>query len=192
VDAVKVFKFQPKQWDWSLLEMFQNYFATVVTEGGPLQESISAHADNLEDDPIFSVGGDVAINWNNDDNGHRLVLTGGILAEVKEDIKRNLWSGIPDDDDTSDKTRGFGNDFFLDERGNSMENHKWGHEISNQVESDNYWQGSDNGEAYGQKGPAYGNYAIYVSQEADRFPEPGYKLRLKVDMKSSNTMLKEL
>ena len=52
----------------------------MVTEGGPLQESISKLAQNMEDDPVFSVGGDLAFNWLYLNNGVRIVLTGGYLS----------------------------------------------------------------------------------------------------------------
>ena len=48
----------------------------VATEGGPLQESISDKAQNLTDDPIFAVEGDLAFNWGYGNNGARIVLTG--------------------------------------------------------------------------------------------------------------------
>ena len=149
----------------------------VVTEGGPLQESVGANAPNLEDDPVFSAGGDVAFNWNNNDNGHRLVMTGGILTNTSTE--------------STDVTRGFGNDFFCNPKtGISFGRRKCAHEISNQVQSGAYWQGSDNSneESYLQKGPVYGQYAIYVSKDADHFPFPGYQLGLKVDVHPLNTL----
>merc|ERR1719232_349269 len=78
VDAVKVFRF--KESGRSLLSRFQEYEREVVTEGGPLQESISKLAQNMEDDPVFSVGGDLAFNWLYLNNGVRIVLTGGYLS----------------------------------------------------------------------------------------------------------------
>ena len=114
VDAVKVFRF--KRPSRSLLDRFRemNPGRRVVTEGGPLQETVSSNAQHLEDDPVFSVGGDLAFNWAYTDNGHR-------------------------------------NPIML--------------------------QGTDHGEGWRFKsGPVYGNYAIYVSEDATTFPGPGYKL----------------
>ena len=48
----------------------------VVTEGGPLQEEISDGAQDMADDPVFSVDGDLAFNWGYGNNGVRIVLTG--------------------------------------------------------------------------------------------------------------------
>ncbi|XP_063690501.1 uncharacterized protein LOC134823082 [Bolinopsis microptera] len=61
VDAVKVFKFKvPGE---SLSTRFglknMNPGRQIVTQGGPIQKSIADDADNLGDDPIFSVGGAV-------------------------------------------------------------------------------------------------------------------------------------
>ena len=61
----------------------------VVTEGGPIQETVSDGATNLEDDPIFSVGGDLAFNWVYGDNGVRVVLTGRYLSD-SEDGNTNI------------------------------------------------------------------------------------------------------
>ena len=178
VDAVKVFRF--KESSRSLLSRFQDMDPgrEIVTDGGPLQESISRNAQNMADDPIFSVGGDLGFNWNNDDNGHRIVLTGGIIASKNEN---------------SDKSRGFGNDFWCNPAtGVSFGDGAYGHEISNQVRSDLFWQGRDNGSRYSRGTPVYGNYAIYVSEDADNFPDPGYKLELKVQVQSAGLLLQEL
>ena len=178
MDAVKVFRF--KESARSLLSRFQDMDPgrDVVTEGGPLQESISRNAQNMEHDPVFSVGGDLGFNWNNDDNGHRIVLTGGVIASKSEN---------------SDKSRGFGNDFWCNPRtGVTFGSGAYGHEISNQVRSELFWQGADNGSRYSRGAPVYGNYAIYVSEDADSFPEPGYKLELKVRVQSTGFILQEL
>ena len=68
---MKVFRF--KESDRSMLSRFQakDPVREVVSEGGPLQESVSANAHNMADDPVFSVGGDLAFNWVYTDNGHR-------------------------------------------------------------------------------------------------------------------------
>ena len=42
-------------------------------------------------------------------------------------------------------------------------------------------QGTDHGTGPSLKsGPVYGNYAIYVSRDADSFPSPGSQLDLEV------------
>lgn len=52
----------------------------VVTKGGPRQVFMARNITNNIDDPIFSIPGDIAINWNYTNNGHRIVLTGGHLS----------------------------------------------------------------------------------------------------------------
>ena len=63
VDAVKVFKFT--HWGLSMKERFadMNPGKVIASQGGPIQVSIDSNAPNLEDDPIFSVDGDLALNW---------------------------------------------------------------------------------------------------------------------------------
>ena len=177
VDAVKVFRF--RQPDRSLLSRFQavDPGREVVTEGGPLQGSIGANAQNLGDDPIFSVGGDLAFNWNNWDNGHRIVMTGGYLTPLGA---------------STDGTRGLGNHFSVNPVTGVVNEDIWKHEISNiqdcQSSGCHYAggnfliQGTDHGGGRGHliTGPVYGNYAIYVSKDATSFPRPGHRLDLEV------------
>ena len=182
VDAVKVFRF--KEGGRSLLSRFQdmNPGRKVVTEGGPLQESISANARyrNMGDDPVFSVGGDLAFNWVYTDNGHRIVLTGGNLSPV----------GVNDDN-----THGLGNHFGCNPLTGVELNPLWSHEISNiqncsirDPKCDFHTnpirlQGTDHGDGWRfGSGPVYGNYAIYVSKDAATFPGPGYKLQLEINV----------
>ena len=46
----------------------------------------------MGDDPVFSVGGDLAFNWAYGNNGARIVLTGGRLsgADVNDDNTHGL------------------------------------------------------------------------------------------------------
>jgi len=167
VDAVKVFHF--KERSKSLLSRFKamDPGREIVTMGGPLQVSISENARNMDDDPIFSVGGDLAFNWAYHNNGCRIVMTGGYLfpADVNDDA-----------------TSGLGNHFY----GNPLTGDSWTsksrHEISIMSDPPGAFQGTDHGYDDEGDGPVYGNYAIYVSEDATSFPEPGYKLRLEVDV----------
>ena len=89
VDAVKVFKFKTSA--DSLLTRFglsnMNPGRQIVTSGGPIQQSVSATAENLADDPIFSVGGDLAFNWAYSDNGCRIALTGLQLGVQRQRLQ---------------------------------------------------------------------------------------------------------
>ena len=176
VDAVKVFKF--KHWGISLLDRFKDMDPgrMVVTSGGPIQESIADDAANLSDDPIFSVGGDLAFNWINGDNGHRIVMTEGFLAPLVT---------VPDV--SEDNTHGLGNHFACRCKTNTENSAVWKHEISNIQDCpwsrcrNQRMQGTDHGRGASLKsGPVYGNYAIFVSKDAASFPEPGFELQLEI------------
>merc|ERR1712224_623153 len=75
----------------------------IVTVGGPVQVFIAEKArhitSELANDPIFSVGGDLALNWAYANNGNRIVLTMGNLS-------------LPDSDD--ENTHGLGNNYLID------------------------------------------------------------------------------
>ena len=136
----------------------------VVTEGGPIQESIADHALNIDDDPIFAVGGDLAFNWIYFNNGNRITLTGGHLSEA---------------DSNDDNTRGIGNTF----KGNVKEGIRthidWISDVTRAAGTSNRKvQGTDHGSQL-QGGPAYGNYAIFVSTSGGQFPQTGTKLSLR-------------
>ena len=174
VDAVKVFRF--KESGRSLLTRFQamNPGRQIVTEGGPIQESVSKNAQNMADDPIFSVGGDLAFNWGYNGNGARIALTGGHLSPV---------------DVNDDSTHGLGNHFAcnpLTGKALSPDYAKlWPHEISviQSRVSPTQVQGTDHGTGPTYiSGPVYGNYAIYVSESATSFPEPGHQLDIEVEV----------
>ena len=184
VDAVKVFRF--KEGGRSFLSRFQamNPGREVVTEGGPLQENVSANAQNMGDDPVFSVGGDLAFNWVHADNGHIIVLTGGNLSPV----------GVNDDN-----THGLGNNFGCNPLTGKELNTLWAHEISN-IQNCSITdpscdfranpirlQGTDHGKGWRfGSGPVYGNYGIYVSENAASFPGPGYKLEQEVKIEDKS------
>jgi len=177
VDAMKVFKF--KHWGTSLYTRFSkknmNPGRQVVTEGGPIQESVAGNATNMGDDPVFSVGGDLAFNWAYGDNGVRIVLTGGHLSGQNEN---------------DDNTHGLGNNFYCNPITNTRYGNTRNHDAS--VIQDCSWlsgcrdrdvkvQGTDHGDKFND-GPVYGNYAIYVSREATAFPLPGTMLDIEIEM----------
>ena len=176
VDAVKVFKFKTSA--ESLRTRFglprMNPGRQIVTSGGPIQESVSATAGNLSDDPIFSVGGDLAFNWAYSDNGCRIALTGGQLSAA---------------DVNDDNTHGLGNDFNVNPLTNTPHSTTWPHDISNIQDCplatcrDVRLQGTDHGNGpHLKSGPVYGNYAIYVSWDAESFPGPGASLSTEIGL----------
>ena len=171
VDAVKVFEL--REWGRSLSYWFKQMAPgrIIVSRGGPVFKSISPTAWGMEDDPIFSLGGDLAFNWAYSNNGARVVMTGGHLS----------GAGVNDD-----KVRGLGNHFECNPLlGTASASSTWRHEISNAQACREkctfaQCQGTDHGTGNALKdGPVYGNYALFVSKEASSFPEPGATLELE-------------
>ena len=128
---------------------------------------------NNNDDPVFSVPGDLAINWWYGNNGARIALTGGHLSAADVD---------------DDNTHGLGCHFAINGTTGTNGYAVWAHEISNIQDcpisscpsSKIKIQGTDHGSGL-KSGPVYGSYAIYVSKEAQRFPTNCKMLRLKMD-----------
>lgn len=126
---------------------------------------------NNNDDPVFSVPGDLAINWWYGNNGARIALTGGHLSADVND----------------DNTHGLGNHFSMDGKTGTNGDDNWPHEISNVQDcllsscskSQVKIQGTDHGSLL-KSGPVYGNYAIYVSKKGQKFPINYKMLRLEM------------
>ena len=119
---------------------------------------------NISDDPIFSVTGDLAMNWWYANNGVRIALDGGYLSA---------------EDANDDNTHGLGNHALADcKTGIEPDNGSaYRLEISN-IQNCPFpscgtkkrkVQGRDHGSAY-KSGQVYGGYAIYVSKSKVRFP----------------------
>ena len=167
----------------------------IVTDGGPIQESIGVDAKNLADDPIFGVGGDLAFNWAYGNNGVRIILTGGHLSG--SDLNDNNSHGLGNNhicnplNNTVDTAGGCPYDasYIQDCDLNSIDNKC----STPRVMGTDYRKGCTTDLEY-QPGPVYGNYAIYVSMEADRFPQPGYSLSHKVEgeIKEMENSLRQL
>ena len=144
----------------------------IATVGGPKQVYIISNITKNIDDPIFSIPGDIAINWWYFNNGCRMALTGGNLSPADAD---------------DDNTHGFGNHFFVNGTTGQDWNSLYKHEISNAQDCPlnscpniaMKLQGTDHGGAF-TNGSAYGNYAIYVSKDAQRFPICQKTLTLQV------------
>ena len=133
----------------------------IASKGGPKQEFIIPNTTNMDDDLIFSVPGDVAINWVYTNSGHRILITGGHLSAK---------------DSNDDNTYGLGNNYYLNvERTSSQEScceceiaiirNCAKPECPDKVRA----QGTDHGTLV-LSGTVYGNYTIYVSEYAKTFP----------------------
>ena len=137
----------------------------IVTEGGPIQDFKIDGIKNIDDDPIFSVSGDIAMNWWYGDNGVRIALDGGHLSE----------EAVNDDN-----THGLGSHLAVDGKNGVDKHEQYKIEISN-IQDCPFFncdskqlkvQGKSHGGASQLESvPVYGNYAIYVSQNATMFPK---------------------
>ena len=152
----------------------------VVTKGGPRQVFMVRNITNNVDDPIFSIPGDIAMNWNYYNNRHRIVLTGGHLSA---------------NDSNDENTHGFGNHVCVERKGKSRDQCKF--EISNIQDCpfpscrNVKVQGTDHGSDY-KDGPVYGNYAIYLSNNTQRFPTCRRMLMLQMNDGNIFLLLKNL
>ena len=163
--------FTSRYWGLSLLDRFKdmNPGRRIVSDGDAIQDEVAWDAENIKDDPVFGVGGELAFNWGYANNGHRIVLTGGHLSDL----------GVNDDN-----THGLGNDFHCNPLiGSTAGGGIWQHEISNIQDCPVPYctnvrvQGTDHGSGSHLKtGPVYGNYAIYISKNVNRFPPVGTEL----------------
>ena len=146
----------------------------IATKGGPKQVFMVEKMANNNDDPIFSLPGDLAINWWYTDNGVRIALTGGFLSPANVNDAN---------------THGLGMDFHINGKTASSASVHWKHEISNIQDcpypscpaTSTKIQGTDHGTLL-KSGPVYGNYAIYVSKNARRFPS--YRKLLMLHMEN--------
>ena len=121
-----------------------------MTIGGSIQNFTIPNIENVDDDPIFSVSSDVAMNWMFDDNIVQTALTGGhFIADESSDHNMD----------------GLGIDLGL-EGEKKTESPLYKIEISNIQncssfpcgQSEQKIQGKDYGDYY-NNGLVYGNYA---------------------------------
>ena len=148
--------------NYDIMAFFVYKGREIATKGGPKQVFMVRNIANNDDDPIFSVLGDIAINWWYTNNGHRIVLTGGHLSDKNVD---------------DDNTHGLGNHYNIDVKKKTSVTPLAKVEIINIQNciyplckpKDFKIQGTDHGGLY-NSGPVYGNYAIYVSNNAQSFP----------------------
>ena len=148
----------------------------IATKGGPKQVFMVQTMTNNNDDPIFSVPGDLAMNWHYKNNGHRIVLTGGHLSNKNDDDDNTHGLGNNYNINvTTGKTMGKGAEIEIANIQNCPYPYK-----SPCEQKDKIVQGTDHGSDY-ENGPAYGCYAIYVSKVAQRFPTSCEKLKLEME-----------
>ena len=126
-----------------------------MTTGGSIQNFTIPNIENVDDDPIFSVSGDVVMNWKFIDNGIRIALTGGHFS-ANESSDHNV--------------DGLGIDLGLSHSIYEIEISNIQNCSSSPCKKfEQKIQGNDHGTYY-TSGVVYGNYAIYVSNSTTKFP----------------------
>ena len=80
-DAVKIWRFKTP--NISLLSRFQSGDGSAVTEDGDIYKKILSS--NPNDDPIFTVDGDIVLNYQYLDNGIRLMLSDSVKKDASDD-----------------------------------------------------------------------------------------------------------
>ena len=167
LEAVKVWKFKTSN------KSLEEYFVTtnpgreIVTEDGHIQFSqvrnlkITSTKGNW--DPIFGVGGNLVFNWWYGNNGVRICLDGGYLADA---------------DVNDDGTQGIGMELQGDTV-NGKGGTRWWYDVGYVQGKCNFdpfdpceVQGTDHGTSIASGGLQIklGNYAIFVSNNNDTFP----------------------
>ena len=187
-DAIKTWKLKTET--ESLLQWFQkmNPGSIIATTGGHIQKQISPSANDMSDDPIFSLDGDLALNWEYGNNGCRIALSDGHLSK-------------PDAND--DNTHGIGTGYMLENSGLECFNFvdtcyaeitaiqdcpsSSCHEGTKAVGNDSFAAHSTC--AY-EPVSGYGSYAVYVSSSSKLFPDLEKITRLEINMIISGISLR--
>jgi len=124
-----------------------------------------------DQDPIFNVKGALVFNWWYGDNAVRIGNSNNYCGD----------SGLPGKGEGGDNYVGLGNDLHLKENWISTGTTWFDLGIQN---CKTFWnqriQGSDHGSS-GKDGTVYGQYAIYVSDEAKEFPCESFDLQISMD-----------
>ena len=108
-DAVKLCGGLNKTPNISLLSRFEDSKSSVVTEGGDIYREILSH--DPEDDPIFTVDGDIVLNYRNVKHGIRLIISSALINNTSDDMLPGL--GIHHNlCDSCDKIYGCGNNGY--------------------------------------------------------------------------------
>merc|ERR1711920_875436 len=120
-------------------------------------------------DPIFSVKGGLVFNWWYSNNAVRIGNSNNYCG-----------SGLPGEGSNSEDFWGLGNDGQFND-GVSTDVYWFDVGVQNcQIKWNQRIQGSDHG-SHGKDGTVYGQYAIYVSDQAKEFPCENFDLQISFD-----------
>jgi len=165
---------------WEFLEVgktLQSYLdfdktsRKIATYDHPIYNYMSPTMVAKELDPIFSSKGGLVFNWWYNDNAVRIGNSNNYCGD----------SGLPGEGLNSDDFWGLGNDGYLTKDRVSTGCCWFDVGVQN---CENYRneriQGSDHGSS-GKDGTVYGQYAIYVSDQAKEFPCENFDLQISFD-----------
>ena len=162
----------------SLRHHFKTATRSIETEGGIVSEDIPTST-NRDSDPILSsVGGNLAFNWWHSNNAARIALDGVGKGDAMN--SKTLSSQTVNDDDT----HGLGNEFGGSPSNENMSGSSaWWHDAS-AIQGDCHGGtcvtlGTDHGSSLSTT-TMYGQYAIYVTTTAQKFPCSGATLQTRV------------
>jgi len=163
---------------WQFLEVgktLQSYLdwdltSRLVATSNYIYSDISPNMLAKSKDPIFNVDGALVFNWWYSNNGVRIGNS-------------NNWcnnNGLPGVDVNPDNFWGLGNEVSGSTKGRTRNN--W-FDVAKQDCTKNWWlrpQGSDHSARF-TSGTLYGQYAIYISNEAKTFPCGGIRLQISMN-----------
>lgn len=142
-----------------------------ATYNHSIHSFISDSIKDKENDPIFSVDGGLVFNWHFGNNGVRI---GNSKTWHKD--------GLPAEGDSQDDYHGIGND-FAGEPKRGIGSSSWWHDVSLKQAachgSSCAVQGTDHGTSL-SSGKLYGQYAIYISDEAEKIPCKDFRLQVSI------------
>ena len=134
----------------------------VVTVGDSIQKFMISNIKYVDDDPIFSVSGDIAMSWWYHDNGVKIALTGGHLSD--EDSNDQNTHGLGIHSRLSNAKKAEAVDLVSKIEISNIQNCPF----PNCKTKMRKVQGRNHGARF-KSGPVYGNYASYVSNTIAKF-----------------------
>jgi len=171
-DAARVWEFREVGKTLQSYLDFDKTSRKIATYDHPTYNWISPTMVAKDQDPIFNAKGALAFNWWYGDNAVRIGNSDNYCGH----------SGLPGEEQDSNNFWGLGNDGGVAAAKSKSSGYSW-FDLGIQ-NCDTHWsqriQGSDHG-TKGKDGNVYGQYAIYVSDQAKEFPCENFNLQISID-----------
>jgi len=168
-DAARVWEFRDVGKTLQTYLDFNKTSRKIATYDHHIYNYISPTMVAKELDPIFSVKGGLVFNWWYSNNAVRIGNSNNYCG-----------SGLPGEGSNSEDFWGLGNDGQFND-GVSTDVYWFDVGVQNcQIKWNQRIQGSDHG-SHGKDGTVYGQYAIYVSDQAKEFPCENFDLQISFD-----------